>query len=275
MDKSISNTSNLDSYFNYPNSFNDEENNINQFKDSINHKNENKEILLDIVETGISNHKKEDFIDNNLDLNVNEPNANLIGKKKEEPSKKKHDKFAKDNIIKKIITILLEYLFKFINLLINERYKGNIGYDVHIKQLLKIDKENILSSRYNKLLLKTTLKAIFSGNFLNSDSKRDFSKKYTKTYKLDHNNKLINELLNDKDEKKRDFFNRLFNLTFIDCINHLTRKNIFEQLNGLDSLENILKKFNNDIEYKDLLNYYFSNFEEIIRKSRIKKIKHN
>ena len=63
MDKSISNTSNFDSYYNYLNSYNDEENSINQFKDSINHKNENKEILLDIVETGISNHKKEDFID--------------------------------------------------------------------------------------------------------------------------------------------------------------------------------------------------------------------
>jgi len=270
MDKSFSNSSNLDSNYNYQNCFNDEENSINPFKDSINHKNESKDILLDNADTGISNHKREDFINNNLDLNDNEPNKNLLGKKKECSSEmEKHDKFAPDNIIKKIKSIVLDYLFNFINLLINKRYKGNIGHDIDIKQLLKIDKKKILSSTFNKDLLKkkTTLKKIFSGKF---------SKKYTKSYDLAHNKKLINKLLNDEDEKERDFFKRLFNLTFIRCLNHLAGKEIIKELNGLDSLENILKKFENEIEYKEHLNYYFSHFGEIIGNSRIKKkIMHN
>jgi hypothetical protein len=255
MDKSNSNTSNLDSNYNFQNSFNDEENSLNSFKDSINHKNGSKDIQLDFIDTGISNHKKEDFIDNNKILNDNQPKTHYLGKKK----KRIHDKFAKDNIIKKIKSTLLNYLFNFINLVIYNRYNGNIGHDVLKKQLLKIDKTEMLPSKNNKVLLNKTLKEIFSG---------DFSIIYSKSYNEKHNKDVIDELLNDENKERRDFFNKLFNLTLIDCLNHLRGKYI-EQLHGFASLNDILKKYENDYDYIKELNYYFLNFEEIIGKSRI------
>ena len=264
MDKSNSNTSNLDSYYNFQNSFNDEEYSINSFKDHINQKNWSKNMQLDCLDTGISNHKKEDFIDNNNVLNDIEPNINLLGKKKKDLSKvKKHDKFSKDNIIKKIKTNLITILLKFINQVIKIKYDGNIGHDVFKKQLLNIDKEEILSSGSNKPLLKKTLKDIFSGVF---------NSKYKKNYVEDHNKNLINELLKDKDKEKRDFFKSLFNLTFIDCLNHLRGNNI-EQLHGLGPLNNILKDYEDEPEYKKELEFYFDNFEKIIENSRVIKNK--
>jgi hypothetical protein len=264
MNKSNSNSSSLDSNYNYQNSFNDEENSLNSFKDSINHKNGSKDMQLDFIDTGISSHKKEDCIDNNKVLNDNETNVNLLGRKKKDSSKEnRHDKYAKDNIIKKIKTTLLNYLLKFINRVIKNRYNGNIGHDVFKKQLLNIDKEEILSSGSNKPLLKKTLKDIFSGVF---------NSKYKKNYVDDHNKNLINELLKDKDKEKRDFFKSLFNLTFIDCLNHLRGNNI-EQLHGLGPLNDILKEYEDEPEYKKELEYYFDNFEKIIENSRVIKNK--
>ena len=258
MNKSNSNTSNLDSNYNCQNSFNDEENSLNSFKDSINHKNGSKDIQLDCIDTGISNHKKEDYIDNNKVLNDNETNINLLGRKKKE---NRHDKFAKDNLIKKIKTSLLTYLINFINLIIINRYNGNIGHDVFKMQLLKIDNEKIRSSEFNQKLLNITLKEIFSG---------PYSKKYSKIYEPTHNSDLIEKLLNEEDEEKRDFFNRLFNLTFIDCLNHLRGKYI-EPLHEFNSLDNILEKFKNYKDYNDYkenFKYYIFNFEEAIKRSR-------
>ena len=163
MNKSNTNTSNLDSNYNCQNSFNDEENSLNSFKDSINHKNGSKDIQLDFIDTGISSHKKEDYIDNNKVLNDNETNINLLGRKKKDSSKKnRHDKYSKDNLIKKIKTTLLNYLFNFINLVISNRYNGNIGHDIFKMELLKIDNETIRSSKFNQRLLNITLKEIFS-----------------------------------------------------------------------------------------------------------------
>ena len=264
MNKSNSNTSNLDSNYNYQNSFNDEENSLNSFKDSINHKNGSKDIQLDFIDTGISSHKKEDYIDNNKVLNDNETNVNFLGRKKKDSSKEnRHDKYAKDNIIKKIKTTLLNYLFNFINLVISNRYNGNIGHDVFEKQLLQINKKEIRSSEFNQRVLNITLKEIFSGTY---------STKYKDLYESSHNSDLIKQLLNEEDEEKRQFFNSLFNLTFIDCINHLRGNNI-EQLHGLGPLNNILKDYEDEPEYKKELEFYFDNFEKIIENSRVIKKK--
>ena len=260
MDKSNSNTSNLDSYYNFQNSFNDEEYSINSFKDHINQKNWSKNMQLDCLDTGISNHKKEDFIDNNNVLNDIEPNINLLGKKKKDLSKaKKHDKFSKDNIIKKIKTNLITILLKFINQVIKIKYDGNIGHDVFKKQLLNINKKEIRSSDSNKPLLNKTLKDIFSGVF---------SSKYIKSYEKKYNENIIKELLNDEDKEKRDFFNSLFNLTFIDCLKHFRGSKVIEELHGLDSLDNMLKKFEDDKEYLKIFKYYCSNFEKVIQNKK-------
>ena len=132
-------------------------------------------------------------------------------------------------VIKKMKIILLNYLFIFINNQIKNIYNGNIGHNIFKKQLLKINKKQIRSSKSNKILLKKTLKEIFSEDDILSenDTIPENNKPYSENYI--HNRNLIEQLLNEEDKEKRVFFIKLFNLSFIDCLNHLGGKNI-EQL---------------------------------------------
>jgi len=278
MDKSYQNILSCSSHSYDQNNFNDEENSLNSYNNIINDKTEGKIFKLDCIETGISNNNNEIFNDNIRVLQDNKPKENLIGNKRKDSSKEyTHDKYSADNIIKKIKSTELNCLFNYINKVIKNKYNGNIENNSGPKKLLKINKNNILSSTFNKLLLKKTLKEIFS------DKK--------------HNENLIKQLLNEKDEEKRDFFNKLFNLTFIDCLNHLSgeyiknnkldyskylredtlnhlKKAYIEQLNGLDSLEKILEQLkndkDNDEDYIDNFKYYFFNFEELMKRKRSK-----
>ena len=50
---------------------------------------------------------------------------------------------------------------------------------------------------------------------------------------IKQNEQLIQFLLNEEDEKKRTYFQSLFNLTFLDCVNHFIENTYFTELNGL------------------------------------------
>ena len=243
----------------YPN---DEESYFNFF-DEINHINGDKKTEINCMEILESlNQKKEITIDNNKPFDDIKSKITLLGRKKKDSSKKeRYGKYSSDNIIKRIKSYLLTCLFNFINVVINNRYEGNIGHDIFQKQLLKINKQKILSSRDNKHLLNKTLKEIFS---------EVISPKYSNFYSKNHNKDLINQLLNEEDEEKRDFFNKLFNLTFIECLKHFRGSEIIEELKGLDSLDNILNKFQDDKDYIDNFKYYIIHFEEIIGRKRKK-----
>ena len=145
-------------------------------------------------------------------------------------------------------------LNKFINDVINKIYKGNIGHGIFQKQLLKINQNQVIVSKNNKQFLNKTLKDIFSDNI---------STKYS-TYSSSHNRDLIKDLLNETDEEKRIKLNKLFNLTFIDCLRHFRGSEIIEELHGLDSLESVLKKFEDDKGYLKLFKHYCLNLEEVI-----------
>jgi hypothetical protein len=135
---------------------NDEGSYLNFPNNEINHKNEDN-FLLDNCETGITNQKKEVNIDNN-----NKSETNFIGKKKNNSNKKEiNRKYDGDNIKKKIKSRLLSYLLSFINLIINNKYNGNIGHGASINQLAKIDNQK-LSSKDDKEFLNKTIKEIFS-----------------------------------------------------------------------------------------------------------------
>ena len=49
----------------------------------------------------------------------------------------RHTKYAFDNIIRKIKSVLINYLTEFINDKIKEIYNNDIGHGISIKQLLK------------------------------------------------------------------------------------------------------------------------------------------
>lgn len=77
-------------------------------------------------------------------------------------------------------------------------------------------------------------------NFLNKKLKSIFSKDISTKYKRyphDYNKNLINSLLNEEDEQKRFIFEKIFNLTFLQCIEHIRSTKKIEELNTKRSME--------------------------------------
>jgi len=221
-------------------------------------------------ENNIDNHDLYESQNMNMNLNENpiiENNPEDNKEKKKRGRKRKmtkefgeHNRYSEDNIIRKIKSKFLNYLTIFINSLINEKYNGNIGQGKFIKEILKINQEQIINDKFNKILINKALKDIFSQNIIG---------KYS-TFDSDHNKKLIELLLNEEDEKKKIEFQNLFNLTFMECLNHFSGIKSLPILKGMKLLKDLCKKFEDDQTYVNLLKYNTLNFEKIImdKKSR-------
>ena len=195
-------------------------------------------------------------------------NLTIIKKKRGRPGTTgNHNKFSDDNIRTKCKHLILKSVLEFINKKIEEKYNGNIGQGIFIKKLLVINQKqkSDASIQFNKDFLDKTLGDIFS---------EKISSRYT-TYPLNHNNTLIKELLNDKDESKNTYFKKLFSLTFSDCLKHFRGSQIKEELEGLKGFDNINSEFENDEDYLKIIKYYIMNYEDIIRNKRARKIKKN
>ena len=186
-----------------------------------------------------------------------------------------HTKFSQDLLISKCKSILINKLLLFINKKLIEIYNNEICSRICFKQLKKINSNIITHSRvdFNKNLLTKTLLEIFS---------EPICPRITNALP-DHNKHLIKHLLNEKDDDKRYYFENLFNLYFLECIEHFTNKRTIDELQGLKTFNEIkndkdeLKEIHIDLEdkyYLDKIEYYFNHFEEIIdiksqRKKRI------
>ena len=96
-----------------------------------------------------------------------------------------------------------------------------------------------------------------------------------KNYPPTHNKELIESLINEIDDEKRIYFNKLFNLTFFDCLKYFIDDMIFtNELNGFkkfSSIKGIIEQKQGK-EYVDLLLYYFKNFKEIINNKKPRKM---
>ena len=207
-----------------------------------------KEIGMNILDN--SNKEKKE---------LNSPTKKKLGRKiKNSNIKGLHDKYSQDNIIKKIKSSVISNMLKYINSFINKIYKGNIGHGVFKKELLIMNQSQIVNVKNNKKFLHKKLKDIFS---------EDISDKYTHFF-VQHNKILIQSLLNEKDEEKRIIFNNLFMLTFLDCLNHFSGKIYIKILDGLECLNNLSKKFEDDQDYMELFIYNVLNFEQIIMNKR-------
>jgi len=201
-------------------------------------------------------------IDNNEESEIKEKKT-YVGKKRNNTNFKGiHNKYSGDNVIRKISTIFINNLIKFINDLIYEVYKGKINQGILKKELKKMDKSQTKNLKENKEFLYKKLSDIFSVNISN---------KYT-NFSSFHNKDLINELLNEKDEEKKIKFKNIFNLTFLDCINHYNGKKYNKDIEGLTSLINEdFENYESDQDYFELLKYYTYNLEEIIMRKKIRK----
>ena len=181
-------------------------------------------------------------------------------KKKEEAGSGEHNKFSDDILRLKVKHLVIDNTFKFINEKIKKIYNGNIGHGIYIKKLLKINQKqkSDASIQFNKDFLTKTLGDIFS---------EDISSRYT-TYHPSHNKFLILALKCDKDENKKNYFTKLFSITFLDCLKHFRGSQKIEELEGLKKFNKIKSKYGDDKEYLNTLEYYIMNYEGITNNKR-------
>ena len=189
-----------------------------------------------------------------------------FGRKKKNSSETgKHNKYSGDNLIRKCKGVLLHYLYVLINQIIAENYKNEEGYDRKKKKLLKINQGQIINSDvdFNKEFINKNLKDIFSENVTLRCSR----------YSLDHNKNLIKSLLNEKNIEKRNLFEKIFNLTFLDCLKHFRGTKPIKELKDLVKYDEICKSFEDDEDYLYSFKFYIDNYEKIMKnkKSRVKK----
>jgi hypothetical protein len=240
--------------------------------ESINFTKEDKEAtLIDEPEY----KKKAESIQRKIREDLHSKMPFLMGKKynygrniKKKEGLGKHGKFADDNITRKIKNFVGNYLLNFINKKISSIYSNDNSKSLQGKRLSKLKQNQVEWSKadYNKLFLNKNLQSIFS---------EDISNKY-KIKNPKHNKKLIEELLNEKDEKKRLVFQGIFNLTFLDCLKHFRGSIFLEELSGMKTFKDYLNKSDfgdNSTEYKEILIIYTNNFEKIVMEKTSRKKK--
>ena len=191
-----------------------------------------------------------------------EKQSHLGRKRKNSSMKGKHNKYSSDNLYRKIKSNLLDIVYDFINGKIIEIYKDIPKYDIKKDLLKKIRQDEIVNSDIK-----------FNQNFLNKKLKEIFSVDISRKYKLDigHNKNLIQKLLDDKDIERNKFFNKLFNLTFFDCLLHFRGTTNIPELNGIINFQQFKQNYLNDIDYIKSLDYYVMNYEIIIMNKRARK----
>ena len=241
--------------------------------------NENNEFQNDHINT-IQNIESINGNDKNIQQKKrkgkNNKKENKLGRKTKRESKvedkyKKentHDRFSDDNMRKKCKNIIIKHLQQFINDQIKEYYKDNIGIGSKKKELKILEQGERAKStvEMDKVFLEKQLIDIFSQNI----SSRCCN------FKPDHNKKIIKELINDGDEKKKEYFKNLFNIKFSDFFKYLKGDINLKELNGFEFLSLIKEelKINYDEEYINYLIDYLKNFEEkILNKPKNKKSK--
>ena len=204
----------------------------------------------------------EAYSNNQIKKDKNEKRKkSLLGRKRKGNSEKSsHSKYFDDNLRNKCKNLVLDSAFKLSNEKIEEKYNGNIGHGIFVKQLLIINQKQKKDSsiQNSKDFMIKTLGEIFSV---------DISSRYT-AYNPDHNNLLIKKLTNEEDEDKKNYFKKLFSITFIDCLKHFRGTQKIEELKGMKGFNDIKSKYEDDTDYLKSLEYYIMNYEEILNKKR-------
>ena len=221
-------------------------------------------------EISIFQNENLNFNINNIttDFNFSNEFTTLLGKKSQKDvikkSEKKHTKFSSDNLKRVCKHLVIENVMKFINKKIYEVYEGNIGKGLTKKKLMKLNQEQKKNAdvEFNKIFIKKTLKEIFSQNIT----------KQIKLYEADHNKDLIDKLISEKSED----FRNLFNLTFIECVEHFIGDKQIEELKGLtlfsELKDKIIKKHEKDGEsFYENIEIFLKGFENRINKAKPRK----
>ena len=235
-----------------------------EIKKDINENNkENIELIIldrQIKNINIEENKEIEIkIDNNDTNNINTPNILKENNEDKNLNKKRNrdkniniKKISFDKIMRRIKTGVLNAIIRFINQKIEIDYNYDIGKGVCIKQLLSINKKEYSHPKVdeNKKFLFKNLEEILATNI---------SEKYT-NYIPTHNIELVQNLIN-----KGEDYKKIFELTFLDCMEHIRGTKNIDILNGLDKIDDILK-LEKDIDENDKENfrYCMMNYKDII-----------
>ena len=207
---------------------------------------ENKEIEIKINNNDTNNINTSNILkENNEDKNLN--------KKRNRDKNINNKKINFDKILRRIKSGVLNAIIRFINHKIEIDYNYDIGKGACIKQLLSINKKEYSHTKVdeNKKFLFKNLEEILATNI---------SEKYT-NYIPTHNIELIQDLIINKGED----YKKIFELTFLDCMEHIRGTKNIDILNGLDKIDDILK-LEKDIDENDKENfrYCIMNYKDII-----------
>ena len=198
-------------------------------------------------------------------------NVNNNTKNKNKDKNCQHTKFSDDNVRRKSKFIVLSYVKDFINKKIAEKCNDG-GFGINTKKLMTINKSQVSNANidYNKAFMHKTLAKIFSD---------PISSRYT-NYPKNQNEKSIEKLINDENRDNRIYFEKLFNLTFLDCVNHFIGNEKIDVLDGLKLFNEMIedtKELTNkyidldDNDYLKHLRHYFENYKEILEGKRSRK----
>ena len=217
-----------------------------------------------IKEESLNNCKK---IEKNKNINNIKSKSSLIDNLKSLNKSIKHDKFTDDNLRKKCKHLVLDSVMEFMNKKIYSLYNGNIGNNIYRKEILTLNKSQKSKANiiYDREFINKKISDIFSDNI---------SSRYT-NFVPEHNKLLIESLRNEEDENKRIFFNKLFHLTFKDCLEHYIGKKQREELEGMKCFDSEKDLLSEDNEYINIIKYYLENYENIINKKNPRKPKRN
>ena len=152
-----------------------------------------------------------------------------------------------------------------INSIIYKNFKGNIKQGIFKKKLLRISLNNIKTVKDNREFLYKNLREILSF---------DINSKFT-LFPKEHNKNLINELLNENNLEKKLQYEKIFGLTFLDCLKHFRGSIYIKELEGLETLDEFCKNLNEDKDYIKLFKYYVNNMKDIIFRKKERNAKNN
>ena len=174
----------------------------------------------------------------------------------------KHTKYSTDNMQRRCKSLILTYTLEYLNYQIKKIYNGNIGNGIYIRKLFDINQEQKANNSvdYVRNFMNKTVKEIFSAHI---------SKRYT-SFLPNHNQIVINRALNEKDETKREKFEKLFNLTFVDCLQKFLGKDNSEDSEGFTLFSHIKYKLHDDKEYLDRLEKFLNEFIDKINSRKPK-----
>ena len=217
----------------------------------------------------------EEEINNSYKIGPNVLNGILINEENTKKNKKKgrknknsdeegdHTKYTEDNMIKRARINFINFLINKLNTEINNSYHDK----TLLLKKLNPNQANIYRVEENKIFIHKKLKDIFSD---------DISNKY-KTFEPKYNQKVIEKLMNEENLEKKEKFTKLFNITFIESLEHLCGKKIIEGLEGFGTLDEFIDNYfkKEEEEYKKIIKANILDYEKNIyaKKQRKKREK--